>query len=534
MEEGGAIIKRLANVTSIERTAEFAASCCAFTVALATAGATGGASIPIAAGLTMLAKGVGLNYLFGKSAPTIETQVKTIRKAVYDDLVVFAEKENVSEATIDSALLAMDKVLARHLPTTEDVVDWNTDPDLIADKVLESLAADDSKDYEGLLFGKDSVWDETLRRVVAGSFRAARSHRAYWESIEPQVFQEMLTRLSLMDGKLDDIYAFLLKKFGNLHPEELEEIQATVRELKKGLAWHEDAILRLLGQLEMDDIAPEDFPKIIRDAESAIKGLKEEIAALRDGGNQPPTDEYDKVLQQAEALIDEGDIDQAEAVLNAIRSELNQDHLAATLKSARHLVLLSKAARARADILEAAYFLGEAAALIEPHDWEQTFGWYYQAASECHDRSRISSNKTYLDHSYHYCLLAMGVSGETKPLLPWPTLQPGKEAKWAQACNLLGTTLRILGERGDDKALSASVDTYNAALEVRTRQAMPLDWAMTTANLGKTLYALGDYEAARRLFCEALQFFRKQHAPAYLATIESMMRKRGIDPDTCD
>ena len=62
--------------------------------------------------------------------------------------------------------------------------------------------------------------------------------------------------------------------------------------------------------------------------------------------------------------------------------------------------------------------------------------------------------------------------------------------------NNLGTALWRLGERESDTArLEQAVAAYTAALAERTRDRVPLDWAMTQNNLGTALRALGERES---------------------------------------
>ena len=64
------------------------------------------------------------------------------------------------------------------------------------------------------------------------------------------------------------------------------------------------------------------------------------------------------------------------------------------------------------------------------------------------------------------------------------------------ARNLLGTVLQTLGERESDTArLEEAVAVYRAALEERTRERVPLDWAGTQNNLGLVLWRLGERES---------------------------------------
>jgi len=50
--------------------------------------------------------------------------------------------------------------------------------------------------------------------------------------------------------------------------------------------------------------------------------------------------------------------------------------------------------------------------------------------------------------------------------------------------NNLGVALQLLGERGDNDAVRRAIDAYEAALLERTRERVPLTWAMTQNNLG--------------------------------------------------
>ena len=59
---------------------------------------------------------------------------------------------------------------------------------------------------------------------------------------------------------------------------------------------------------------------------------------------------------------------------------------------------------------------------------------------------------------------------------------------WAMTQNNLGTALAHLGERESGTArLEEAVAAYREALKERTRERVPLDWAMTQNNLGTAL-----------------------------------------------
>jgi tetratricopeptide (TPR) repeat protein len=110
--------------------------------------------------------------------------------------------------------------------------------------------------------------------------------------------------------------------------------------------------------------------------------------------------------------------------------------------------------------------------------------------------------------------------------------------QWAMTQNNLGTALGALGEREDGASdagrgrLQEAVAAFRAALEVRTRERVPLDWAMTQNNLGNALRALGErddgtsdagrgrLEEAVAAYRAALEVFRPAGASFYVAGTE--------------
>ena len=69
----------------------------------------------------------------------------------------------------------------------------------------------------------------------------------------------------------------------------------------------------------------------------------------------------------------------------------------------------------------------------------------------------------------------------------------GSPADWAMTQNNLGGALRSLGEReSGTESLEEAVAACRAALDVFTREGAPADWAMTQNNLGNALCSLGE------------------------------------------
>ena len=90
---------------------------------------------------------------------------------------------------------------------------------------------------------------------------------------------------------------------------------------------------------------------------------------------------------------------------------------------------------------------------------------------------------------------------------------------WAMTQNNLGNALLALGERKSGTArLEKAVSAYRAALEEHTRERVPLDWAMTQNNLGAALWALGERESGTARLKEAVS--------AYRAALQERVRER--------
>ena len=87
---------------------------------------------------------------------------------------------------------------------------------------------------------------------------------------------------------------------------------------------------------------------------------------------------------------------------------------------------------------------------------------------------------------------------------------------WATTQNNLGNALSTLGKREMTKTPStvaawrcgAGGPPYRAALEVRTQDDAPYDWATTQNNLGNALSALGERESETKHLEEAMVTYR--------------------------
>jgi tetratricopeptide (TPR) repeat protein/pimeloyl-ACP methyl ester carboxylesterase len=91
--------------------------------------------------------------------------------------------------------------------------------------------------------------------------------------------------------------------------------------------------------------------------------------------------------------------------------------------------------------------------------------------------------------------------------------------QWAMTQNNLGSALSQLGERDNNTArLEEAVDAFRGALQEYTRERNPFQWAGALSNLGSALQAIGERESSVLRLEEAVDAFR--------ATLQEYTRER--------
>ncbi len=104
---------------------------------------------------------------------------------------------------------------------------------------------------------------------------------------------------------------------------------------------------------------------------------------------------------------------------------------------------------------------------------------------------------------------------------------------WAMTQNNLDAALKTLGQRDSGTArLEEAVTAYRAALEERTRERVPLDWAFTQGNLGNVEIAFFDktndsthLETAEAHVRKAREVFGEAGATHYLGMADAQLAK---------
>jgi tetratricopeptide (TPR) repeat protein len=270
------------------------------------------------------------------------------------------------------------------------------------------------------------------------------------------------------------------------------------------------AILVKMGEAGVRD---EDIPsRLDQNANELIK-LRAEIARLKLG----PTS-LASFAQQAQMLIDKGDLDGARAALAEGRAAARTVREQSSGYEADFLVQQAKIDHLQLAYQRAAANYAEAAAVIAPFDQQKQWRFSLARADELNSQGDEFGDNVALVAAidqYRGCLL---LAPRAQRPLDWATTQ-----------NNLGIALETLGERGSGTAyLDEAVVAYRAALAERTREHLPIDWAATQNNLGTALSTLGQRETgtahledAVLAYREALKEDTRERVPLRWSTIQN-------------
>ena len=280
----------------------------------------------------------------------------------------------------------------------------------------------------------------------------------------------------------------------------LEELTAQQREnialLKEKLDLNERQVRAALGVLVENDIPPERLTVKLVEIAERFKGLQATASA------QPGDDPKISALKtDAQKAIDAGELAKADALLADVETEQRRslDRLAAN--AAETSARRGEIALTRLRYAEAAKHFANAAAVFPPgsaHEDERIDYLQKEANALYQQGDEFGDNGALLSAIERYKRLVDLVHRERVPL------------DWAMTQANLGLALWSLGERESGTAkLEEAVAAYREALKELTRDRVPLDWAETQINLGDALLRLGEREGGTAKLEEALVAYRE-------------------------
>ncbi|MEM6760838.1 MAG: helix-turn-helix domain-containing protein [Pseudomonadota bacterium] len=377
--------------------------------------------------------------------------------------------------------------------------------------------------------GEARLTQETLAGDVFGDpGRKADISRIENGKVTPQeaTIQRMCTALAISEAEMQPI------RQGRSIAGQLDHIPAMSRQQMEDMAAR-------FGIENPYDRGDQELRDLLTDKAEDWRALKRQIAALDDRHAQ-----IAELKVAAEAAADTGDLEQVDQLLGA--ADVAETKISADTKIARAQNALTRNRTRQAfEILSAvADSFGSVDAAAPVRLRGQLFKMLYEhglrysgdglaLAEDMLEEAarRLPDNADEAAHLPVFGNLALvqdahasrldGEDGRAKletaaatlrRLLPH--LNPTSE-HWATTQNNLGNALhqQSIRAKGADsqRLMGEAVEAYRAALEVRTRDQMPVQWATTQNNLGVTLQGQGermDGPEAQRLLGEAIAAYR--------------------------
>jgi tetratricopeptide (TPR) repeat protein len=257
-----------------------------------------------------------------------------------------------------------------------------------------------------------------------------------------------------------------------------------------------DIVLKLAKRLKPDDTL--DFDRAVAELENAIAIAIEAIARGRRGSNED--DFVNDVLKSVAAHTQAGENERAIQTLDDALKELDareaEQH--ETLKQSR-LTLLEAGIEQdilRRDAPSVARRVLQIVAIENPDNAAA----YFNALRKKQDAFDVDGRDKGINFSLEIAIEIARLSAATAH----------DADERGTALNDLGVALQELGDRESGTTrLDQAVEAFREALKERTREHVPLDWAMTQHNLGAVLQTLGDRESGTARLDEAVAAYRE-------------------------
>jgi tetratricopeptide (TPR) repeat protein len=305
-----------------------------------------------------------------------------------------------------------------------------------------------------------------------------------------------------------------------LTPEQLKEVTEAVRSgetiqlldritaISQKLGVTEEAaktLLRIVG--EQTDVPSERLAEVLTKIGDDYKRLQALAAALN---LENPTAR--DLVTQAKADINAGHLDHAHELLRQatrvqVAAAQEADKSIQQAQRARDAQMLGAASSTATEgglslterrYEEAAELFGQAAAFVPARHPNEHSGYLVRRADALYRQGDERGDNTALSKSIEFYHAAL--EERTHDRVP---------LDWAETQNDLGNVLIMLGSRKGGVAwLEEGIIAYRAALSERTRDRMPFDWSVTQINLGIALQRLGELKGAPAYIEEAVVAFR--------------------------
>ena len=384
-----------------------------------------------------------------------------------------------------------------------------TEPDdpkalqMLSEAILETLALETG--FVPELFRASFVQDhegyiDLFIRDAASRLKSNEAFRSIW--LAEKVAGIAVTtgrveaKLDALPEELEAVFGRVLRKSGLLDSAKAQNVQeSTVIALARRIAPHVT-----------------DADQALRELRRAIEELLRIRAETARGSNIG--DEVDEVFHRLEALNAEDRFDEGADEIDKALSACAERQRKEQAKQVRLLDLGFRQDLLRRNPGSAAERIVQMVEL-ETADPKALFEALRGAQDEWYERGRDKGLN-----------LDLEVAIEMAKLV---ALRASDTGERGTAQNDLGIALSILGERDSGTThLEEAVTAYREALKERTRDRVPLQWAMTQNNLGNVLAALGARETGTTsldeaviAYREALKEYTRDRVPLQWATTQN-------------
>ena len=295
------------------------------------------------------------------------------------------------------------------------------------------------------------------------------------------------------------------------------QAEGKAAELATKLGFTSAAVVEFFKILGEQDVPEEKVPARLIEVAIHFAQTRDALATL--APDDPHTAE---LARSAKEVLDSGRLTEADILLDQAREgELAALRQARELKQKaqeaedRHALNAAKLLAGRGNIaltqlryVEAAEHFKQATVLVPSGHPDELADYLHRQADALYRQGDEQGDNAALRKSIETWHLVL--EQRTRERVP---------LEWAMTQNNLGNALRALGERESGTArLEEAVAAYRAALEEYPRERVPLKWAKAQMNLGAALETLGEHENGTTHLEEAVA--------AYRAALEEYPRKR--------
>ena len=437
---------------------------------------------PAAAAITPAVGAVTLVAIAGnaltKAKPDDAKQIKKLIKQFADAADARSktqpyERGKILRATQEKLLIYLPKIDISHARLGEDAFERGGFPEAATRRVLQTLAA--------LEVEKGVEPEQCLFCGEHGKPDAI----GLTEDIFNATFGVAFTERAYFEAMEPHLIVGIAEGIGDLKrgqgalADGQAEIMAKLAEMQAAQSvppsLSDAQFISILSSFGHEEIPQTHWEDALRDSAAKLKELEAQLAQL---SNDEP--EIAALLDLAREAIDRADFAKAERHLADAEQ---RDIEAGEIRLRRAVSSREKRAElaaAQGRYVEAADHYAEAARRARVFDEMEWARLKFDEGGAAYERGQYDPEPDLLNRAITAYRAAL--EERTRDRVP---------LDWAMTQNNLGTALSTLGERGDEAALQEAITAYRSALEERTRDRVPLNWAATQNNLGNALLALG-------------------------------------------